>query len=209
MKMKRIALFLTALFLAGVLPAWGQPPSPTEQLKGTVNEIMTILADDAMPSQARDQRLEKLVKDRFEFQIMSQMVLGPSWRRASAQERERFVDLFTSLLEANYRGRLSDYADQYTDEQVHFVGERIKEDRAQVDTLVVTKEGRFPISYRVVLQGGEWKVYDVVIEEVSLVRTYRTTYDEVVRKEGFEGLFARMEERVRRLEIAPEEAVSP
>lgn len=198
---KSLALVLMFLFLsaASVLAV----PSPKEEVRLTVDEIMRILNDKSVHAEERNKKLEELIRDRFDFPVMSQWILGVHWRKATPQQRDRFVTLFTDLLEANYKDRIAEYADQYTDEKVDYKGEQIKGNYAMVDTFVVTKDKRIPISYKLVKKGNEWKAYDVVIEEVSLVRNYRSTYDEIVRKEGFNGLFSRMEQKISTLKSAP------
>ncbi len=174
-----------------------------------MSKILDLLNDRNLAPETRNQEIADIVRQRFDFDVMSQWILGIHWRKASPEEREKFKDLFTQLLEANYKGRIGEYADQYTDERIDYVGERIIDDRALVDTLVVTKNQKVPISYKMIRKGDEWKIYDVVIEEVSLVRNFRNTYDEIVRKEGLPGLFARMEKKIEDLrsgKISPSEA---
>jgi phospholipid transport system substrate-binding protein len=200
MKIKKIAV-LTLIFLMAALPALSAPPSPREQVQEAVDNVMATLADQTLTSEARDQRLEELVRSQFDFQLMGQWILGVHWRQATPEQRERFIELFTQLLETTYRDRMSEYADQYAgDEQVEIVSERIIDNRALVDTIVITADRkRIPISYKLDLQQGEWRAYDVVIEEVSLVNTYRSEYAELVRRHGFDGLFSRMEKRIAEL----------
>jgi phospholipid transport system substrate-binding protein len=89
--------------------------------------------------------------------------------------------------------------EQYTNERVNYGEERIEDDRALVETMLVTQSTEIPIIYRMIRKDGEWKVYDVVIENVSLVRNYRSTYDEIARKEGIDRLLQRMEEKLTEL----------
>lgn len=208
MRFKIVPILLGITFLVLCGTALGAV-SPTQQAQTAVDGIMALLNDESLAPEDRNKKIEDIVRGRFDFEVMSQWILGIHWRKATPQERERFKDLYQQLLEATYKGRIGEYAEQYTDERVDYVGEKIIEDRAMVDTLVVTRDRKIPISYKMIRKGDEWKVYDVVIEEVSLVRNYRTTYGEIVRKEGLQGLFARMEEKIRDLrsgKISPEEA---
>lgn len=204
MKFKKIAVLLAAVLSMGSVHPAHAAISPTQQVQQSVDRIMDLLNDKSLQTEVRNQELEDLIRSRFDFQIMSQWILGQNWRKATPQQRDRFVELFTDLLEANYKGRIAEYADQYTDEKVDYAGERIKGEHAMVDTFVVTKDKRIPISYKLVQQKEEWRIYDVVIEEVSLVRNYRSTYDEILRKEGFDGLFARMVRKIDELKKSPE-----
>jgi phospholipid transport system substrate-binding protein len=168
---------------------------PLAQVRSTVDEVLTLLRNKSLPHEERRQQLTAVIRPAFDFEVMSQWVLGANWRKASLAERQRFIDLFTDLLEATYIGKI----EAYTDERVEFTGQKLEGERAEVETLVKTASADIPIRYKLFRKGDRWLVYDVVIEEVSLVRNYRSTYGEIVRKEGFPGLFARMEEKIREL----------
>ena len=90
----------------------------------------------------------------------------------------------------------------YTDERVEYLKEKMKKKSAVVDTHIVTKSVNIPISYKVLRSGDDWLVYDVVVEEVSLISNYRSTYAEIFKKEGMSGLLAKMEETVERQKSA-------
>jgi len=174
---------------------------PLAQVRSTVDEVLTLLRNKSLPREERRQQLTAVIRPAFDFEVMSQWVLGTNWRKASAAERQRFTDLFADLLEETYIGKI----DNYSDERVEYIGQKLEGERAEVETLVKTASADIPIRYKVFRKGERWLVYDVVIEEVSLVRNYRSTYDEIVRKEGFPGLFSRMEEKIRELK-APKAA---
>jgi phospholipid transport system substrate-binding protein len=171
------------------------------EVQSTVDEVLTLLSNKRLPHDEPRQQLRAVIRPAFDFDVMAHWVLGTHWRKASAAERQRFVDLFADLLEATYIGKI----ESYTDEQVVYAGQKLVGERAEVETMVKTASADIPIRYKLFRKGERWRVYDVVIEEVSLVRNYRSTYDEIVRKEGFAGLFSRMEEKVRELK-APKAA---
>jgi phospholipid transport system substrate-binding protein len=112
------------------------------------------------------------------------------------------MELFSELLEASYLGRI----ESYTDEEVRFVSEKINGPRAEVETLIVTRSADIPISYKLVDRQGEWLVYDVIVEKVSLVRNYRGTFTEIARKEGMDGLFEQMRSKIEDLKSRSKEA---
>jgi len=199
--MKRmVKLFLPVLCLSLILAmSAGAAVTPTEQVKVEVDHILDLLKDKKIDSASRIEQIDNLIRNRFDFQTMSQWILGINWRKATPEQQNRFVDLFTQLLETTYRGRIEAYVQEYTDEHVKYVGEQVRKGKALVETLVVTKSAEIPINYKLLLETDEWRVYDVVIEKVSLISNYRSTYDEIVRKEGFEGLFNRMEKKIEAL----------
>lgn len=202
-------LLVPVLLLLALSAAPATAASPKDDLRGSVDRIMRLLDDEQLERERRNRQIREEVRNRFNFPTMSQWILGVHWRKASPEQRERFIDLFSRLLEATYKSRIEAYADRYTDETVEFTSERIKGDKALVTTLVHTKNQAIPIDYKLVEGDGKWQIYDVVIEEVSLVRNFRSTYDEVVRKEGFDSLFARMEEKIVDLKNAPKTGEKP
>lgn len=184
------------------VPALSADTGPMAQIEQTVEQVIDTLKDDTIKGEQQRQRLTELIKARFDFQAMSQWVLGPYWKKADADERETFMELFSELLEANYLGRI----ESYTDEEVRFVSEKIDGRRAEVETLIITGSAEIPISYKLVDRQGQWLVYDVIVEKVSLVRNYRGTYTEIARKEGMEGLFEQMRNKIGELKNRPKEA---
>lgn len=192
--MFRLSVGLFVIFVLGTLPAFGAE-GPQQQLEKSVTRILEILRDDSLEDDVRKQQITDLVRQRFDFRVMSQYVLGPQWRTTSAEQRERFVKLFSDLLEANYVDRI----DAYNDQKITFVGEQIRDNRASVDTLILDGSKEIPIEYRLVDTQGEWLVYDVIVEGVSLVRNYRSSYREIARKEGVDNLLARMEDKLTEL----------
>jgi phospholipid transport system substrate-binding protein len=174
--------------------------SPQEQVRQTVDQVLDVLRDKAVVGQARRETLSRLIRARFDFSIMSQRTLGKYWKDASPAEQSRFIALFSDLLEASYIGRI----EAYSDETVNYHGERVEGDLAEVDTTVRSGNIDIPINYRLVLKNSQWFVYDVIIEEVSLIKNYRNSYGEIVRREGYASLFTRMEEKIRELRAAPD-----
>jgi phospholipid transport system substrate-binding protein len=194
---KRFLAVLPMVFLLIVSIVAAAVPGPTDQLRVTVDRIIEILRDKNLPQEVILEQVADLVRAKFDFWAMSQRTLGVNWKKASPAEQKRFVALFSQLLEDTYRGRIKAYT--YNDEHVEYTGERIQGRRAEVDTIVVANR-EIPVSYKMRLKGDEWLVYDVVIEEVSLISNYRNSYAEIVRDEGFSGLLTRMEQKIKELQ---------
>ncbi len=195
------AVFLVVLCCFSIVNAYAG--EPTEQLKTDVDRIIKTLSDQTLAKDQRDQRIIDLIRQRFDFEVMSQWILGVNWRKATPDQRNRFIGLFTQLLENTYKGRIEAYTGNYSENNVKYVEENIKKGRALVKTFIVTESTEIPVDYKLSQNSNEWRVYDVVIEEVSLVRNYRSTYGELVKKEGFEGLFERMEKKIEELKNPP------
>lgn len=192
---KSILLALTAVLLAAA-SVMAAVPRPSNQLRLAVDRIIEVLRDKDLSQEQILQEVSSLVRSKFDFWAMSQRTLGKNWRKATEEEKQQFVRLFAKLLEDTYRGRLKAYT--YNDEYVEYIGERVRGSRAEVHTIVVANN-EIPVSYKMRLKGEEWLVYDVIIEEVSLIANYRNSYAEIVQDEGFKGLLARMEAKIKEL----------
>lgn len=186
-----VTLIILGLGLA-CSQALATPPSPLEEVRSTVDAVLDLLRNKTLAPDLRRTQVTELVRSRFDFTSMSQRILATHWRSASPQEQQRFVSLFSDLLEANYLSKI----ESYNDEKVRYLGEQIIGDRASIDTAIITASAEIPIAYRLQRSGEHWLVYDVVIEGVSFVSNYRSTYGEIVRREGISGLLRQMEEKL-------------
>jgi len=182
-----VAMFFI-LFIA--LPATaGQP---TEQLRSTVDALVAALsaprATAAPGPELRDQ-LGRLIAARFDFVEMAKRALGSHWEARSQEERAKFVKLFSALLEKFYGRALYSYGG----EKFAYSGESQQGSDAEVRTRVVQSSGEeVSIDYRLQSAGSEWKVYDVVIDHVSLVENYRSQFNRIIAASSFENLLQRM-----------------
>jgi phospholipid transport system substrate-binding protein len=189
----RILMFAAMMALANLAAA---ETTPTTSIQTAVNAILDILRDKALDKEAKHVAMRVIINERFDFRAMSQRTLATNWKKASKEEQQRFVELFAVLIQNSYIGKV----ETYTNETVEYPAEKIKGKRAVVDTLIVTSSKEIPVNYKVYLKNGEWRVYDVIIEGVSLISSYRSTYQEIVKKDGFPGLFVRMEEKLKEIE---------
>jgi phospholipid transport system substrate-binding protein len=173
--------------------------SPLEQVRIAVDEVIEVLRQGELQGEARRKVLSELIRSRFDFYIMSQRTLGQHWKKATPQEQDEFVRLYSDLLEASYIDRI----EAYTDETVDYNSEKIDGDRAVVATVIHSNNTDIPIEYRMVKKGIDWFVYDVLVEDISLIKNFRSSYGEIVRKEGYAGLFERMRKKIAELQDQP------
>ena len=123
---------------------------------------------------------------------MSRRALGRHWTDRTPAEREEFTRLFTDLIARTYIGKI----DRYAGESIGYVGERVDGDEASVRSRVVTAKGsQIPVEYRLHRVNDEWSAYDVLIENVSLVGTYRSQFDRIIKAESFANLLRRLREK--------------
>jgi phospholipid transport system substrate-binding protein len=196
--LKKILLIICAALVVWV-PQAASAMSPLEQVRTAVDQVIEVLRQNELQGEARRRVLSDLVRSRFDFVIMSQRTLGQHWKKASAEEQAEFVSLFSDLLEASYIGRL----EAYSGETVSYNSEKIDGNRAVVATVVHSSNTDIPIDYRMVRKGSDWFVYDVLVEDISLIKNYRSSYGEIVRKEGYAGLFERMRKKITELQEQP------
>jgi len=169
---------------------------PTEQIKTTVEKALVVLKDPqlktpAKMSERRDQ-LRQILFARFDFTEMARRALGANWRRRTPQEQEEFVRLFTEVLERAYAGII----ESYSDEKIFYTNERIDGSFADVGSKIVTSKGEeYSINYKAHLVSNEWKVYDVVAENISLVNNYRSQFTRVIAHESYDELVRRLKNK--------------
>jgi len=191
---RTLALILTLNLALAVAPALAG--RPTEVVKGTIDEVIRLLTDPALKSPAKRDQRRQMVKsaiDRhFEYQEMAKRCLGVSWRSLNAGQRAEFVRLFGELLEASYYGKI----ERYTDEKISYTAENLDGDFAEVRTVILRKNDRIPMDYRLLHKSSDWMVYDVVIEGVSLVSNYRSQFGRVVSESGYPELVRRLRVKV-------------
>ncbi len=166
--------------------------TPTDTVKLAIDQVIAELQGHSLGREQRWASIGRIINDRFDFRSMSQSVLATSWQEATTEEKRQFVEYFSQYLEDTYRTKIESYSDQ----RVEYLAEQVRKDRATVDTAVVTTDKRIPISYRLKLTKGHWVAYDVVIEGISLVNNYRSTFSAIVKAGGMDGLLTDLERRI-------------
>jgi len=181
------ALTLTAIF-ALVTAGTAVAGEPTDQVRRSVDEVLKIVQSQPDGS-ARRAAVRQAANRLFDFEETAKRALGPHWQQRTPAEHEEFVRLFSDLLEAAYVGKI----DLYQGEKITYVGETVDGDQATVKTRIVTKQGNeVPVDYRLSREKDRWRVYDVIIEGVSLVADYRTQFNKIIQTSSFDDLVKRM-----------------
>lgn len=174
----RYILLILFLFLAS--PATAGESQATASLRGTIDRIMSVLQDPAFSApEARDKQrsaLRAIINDVFDYQELSRRTVGRYWKKFSPKQKVEFSQAFSDLLDATYMDRLQGYST----EQITITGERrSKKGNVEVQTMVTLNDQEFSMNYRMTNKGA-WKIYDVVVEGVSLVKNYRVQFQEVM-----------------------------
>lgn len=183
---------LSLVFLFAYCPD-GLAGEPADLVKQTTDRILEILRDPKLrdKSKAAERRklLRKTADERFDWEEMAKRSLALHWAERSPEEKKEFVSLFSDLLERSYMGKI----EGYKNEKVLSAGEKIEGDHSTVETKIITqREVEIPINYRLRKKGGEWLIYDVSIEGVSLVNNYRTQFNKILSSSSYAGLLKRM-----------------
>ena len=195
--MRRTLMNLTTTLLMGLAAATAaQAMTPTETVKSRVDEAIQGLGQTpsatAESAERRRTEIRRAADSLFDFTEMSRRALGRHWADRTAAERDEFVRLFTDLIARSYIGKI----DRYAGEAIAYTGERVDGDEASVRSQVVTAKGsQIPVEYRLHRINENWTAYDVLIENVSLVGTYRSQFDRIIKSDSFADLLRRLREK--------------
>jgi phospholipid transport system substrate-binding protein len=198
--MTHLSKFSFALGLAVVLtartaipPLWASVPG--EQVKATIDRVMEVLRDPTLQSASkkaeRREKLRQIILPRFDFTEMAKRALGNNWNRYPDQQRE-FVTAFTQLLEETY----ADQIEGANGEKVVYLNERTDKNYAEVATKVISPKGdETSMIYKLHSVESDWKVYDIVVENVSVVNNYRAQFSRVLSNASMDELIKRIKEK--------------
>jgi phospholipid transport system substrate-binding protein len=180
---------LLFLFSCLLLPSPSTAESPTEQMRTTLDNVLVIVRNSNSNAEAQKNDLQgrsaEVVYPRFDFTEMAKRSLGSHWGGRTAAEQREFVKVFAGLLGRTYADRI----ESYTNQNILYTREVEDKNYAEVDTKIVTdKHEELSINYKLHNIEKEWKVYDLVIEDISLVGNYRSQFDRVIARSSFEEL---------------------
>ena len=197
---RRILAVVVAVSVALLMaPAPSIAGEPTDQVRGAIDRVLEILKKkDLQAKERRSERrilLREEISKAFDFDEMAKRSLGPAWRQRTPEEQKEYVALFRQVLENSYLGKV----ESYQGEKIRYVKDSVQEGRiATVETLIVTGKGQeIPLNYRMMKEKSDWRVYDVVIEEISLVNNYRSQFSAILQRSSFQDLLARLREMVK------------
>ena len=167
----------------------------TAAIKNTIKQMFVILNDEDLkaPGKAeeRRQQLEKVIGNRIAYDEMARRSLGPQWAQLNEEERQEFVRLYAQLLRDTYSSRF----DRYTDEKVEFLQETLQGDYAEVRTRLTSSKFNLDVDYRMLQRAGDWRVYDIVVDGISLVHSYREQFAKIIRTYSYEGLVSKLRQK--------------
>jgi phospholipid transport system substrate-binding protein len=180
-----------------MVPLHGYAATPKETVETGVNNLLKTLGDPAFKAKTKDKQIAEIgvkIEKVFDFKELSRRTLGREWKKMKPEQQKEFVQLFKELLQGVYADRLLAYSDQ----KIIFAKETmLKKGRAEVQSYLQTSDGKkIPLFYRLTDKSGSWKVYDVIIEGVSMVKNYRTQFREIISKDSPEKLLEILRDKV-------------
>ena len=181
-------LTILALSLAALSPSpvWA---GPTDQLREYTDQVIKVLDDPSLARQDRRAAVRRIAHEAFDISETAQRVLARHWQARTPAERDEFSQLFADLLERTYIARM----DEYGGERIRYTGETIDGNFAAVRARIVTRTGtEVAVESRMILRGDRWLIYDILIENVSLVANYRSQFDRIIRSSSYEELVKRL-----------------
>ncbi|MFT4940670.1 MAG: phospholipid transport system substrate-binding protein [Paraglaciecola sp.] len=184
--MKKIFFIVLFLSLSGLASG-----APSETAKLAISEILQIASDKTLAAELRKEQLDAVIKKYVDLPATSQRVVATFWPKASNEDKAAFVLVFRKVLTDTYFNLLQNYKN----EEVTFGKEEIKKQRyASVESIVLSEGKEIPVTYLLIFRNDEWRLYDFVVEGISLVRTFSNDYQGILRKAGLAGLNIKLQE---------------
>ncbi len=195
--MKRHFIGLSFLmFFLFTFPVYAGAPLDTVQTN--VNKVLDVLRDPKLKAESakgtKKEKLETIYEQMFDEVELSRRTLAANWKKLNPAQQKEFIQLYRQVLEKAYIDKIL----SYTNEKIVFSKENmLSNDQAEVQTKVITSSKEIPIFYRVILKDGTWKVYDVVVENVSLVQNYRSQFNSILANNTPEQLLEILRKKVK------------
>ena len=166
-------------------------PSAEELIRENLSAVFDVLQSQDLDQEAKNRKIIDIVNPMFDFSLMAKLSLGRKyWPKLAAEQKERFTGLFIERLRESYLDRLT----LYTDEKVLFEAPVEVKKKVHVPTYLVSKDKKISILYKLYDSGSSWKIYDLEIQGVSLIRSYRSQFHEFLKSGTIDGLMAKLEQ---------------
>ena len=196
-KTRRIEIYVFTFIFSLASLTSANAGAPLDLVRTTVDRAIQILKDPKLSSpdkkKERVDRLREALAAVFDYEEMAKRALGPHWRQRTPAEQEEFVKLFRDFLERVYSEKIG----LYGGEKVRFGREVMDSEFAQVESTIIQPKGEeIAVVYKLRQVNGQWKVYDAIVENISIVNNYRSQFDRVISSSSYEELVKRLREKV-------------
>jgi phospholipid transport system substrate-binding protein len=195
-KIRQVELCILTFILFPSFLTRAHAGAPLELVRTGVDRAIQILKDPKLSSndkkKERMDRLREALDGIFDYEEMAKRALGTHWRQRTPAEQQEFVKLFRKFLESVYSDKIGLYGGQ----KVRFGREVIDNDFAQVETTIIQPKGdEITVVYKLRQANGQWKVYDAVVDNISIINNYRSQFDRVIARNSYEELVKRLREK--------------
>ena len=192
MNVFRLGALVVLVLVVMVGVTYAAAGAPTDQVRQYTDQVLKLLEDPNVQGADRRAAVRKAAIEIFDVQETAKRALGRHWQARTPAEREEFVQLFADLLERTYIAKI----DFYGGEKLKFTEEKIDGDIATVRGTVTTKQGTdVPVQARMHKKSDRWLIYDVAIENISLISNYRAQFDRIIRTSSYGDLVKRLRNR--------------
>ncbi len=168
----------------------------TDGVKETIDAIIDVVSREELKNDEKKVERRMLVRaiisKKFSFPEMSRRSLAKHWKERTPEEKKEFIALFGKLLENSYANKI----ESYTDEKIIYVEEKVKGNVALVKTIIKTSNDEIPVNYKLTKKGNDWKIYDFIVEGVSMIRNYRAQFRKIIHKSSYEELVNKLKKKV-------------
>jgi phospholipid transport system substrate-binding protein len=197
MKRKLVCLNIIWLAVLLILPLQVHAADAKATVETQINKMLARMQEPSFKALPRDGKLaeiRKIINEIFDYQELSERTLGRDWKKFNPQQQTEFVDLFSKLLENVYADRIL----AYTHEEIDYGKQsELAENRVEVESYIITTDNKkVPLFYRLTQKDGQWRVYDVVIEGVSMIKNYRGQFRQILSKQSPDNLLKTLREKV-------------
>ena len=175
-----------------IMPAKAFSAGPRETLENNLNQILEVLREPGAERKSKIEKITEITEKLFDFRAIAERSLGVYWRKLGEGQKKRFVELYKSLLKKTYADKILSYEGEKINYEKTI---KFGDNNAEVFTSVPTKNGKIPVNYRMYKNDGDWKVYDVVIEGVSLVGNYKSQFTDILARKSIDELFNILEKK--------------
>jgi len=193
MKLRLFVSYFLMFAIALSIPAIASA-SVTDEVRKTVDEVIKIVSDKELkkPGAKKERRaaLRNAIGSLFDYEEMTKRAMGANWKKLSAAQKSELTGLFMTLLENSYANKI----ESYNNEKVVYLKENLDSSYAEVKTkIITTKHDEYNLDYRLMNEKGKWRVYDVIIEGVSLVSNYRSQFGQIMNDKGYDELISKLQ----------------
>lgn len=188
--MKRLLYTVLILFISVQTGLTDDKNSAKKLLAGKLDLAIAVLQKKDMGQQEKDRQIIEIVTPIFDFPLMAKLSLGKKyWPGLSNEQKGKYTDLFVKRLEASYLEKLS----LYTDETIVYKTPIQNERKVEIPTEVISKDKKISMTYKLYKSEQDWKIYDLEIEGISMIVTYRSQFDQILDKGTFDDFLLKLE----------------